>query len=211
MDKTVIAAVLAAAAIAGFLVLAFLVSWDTGDDFEPPPKPTAAELERIRDRSGFPVYWLGPSYREKELNHAEPVDGEAQAVLLSYGGPYCDSFDEDCNYDIDVLTRRGRATDTEDPDTGERFPICWKRVGRALALGCRDHDPTLVEVFTGPVLVQISHNLSDGQAHPLLDALRPMKGGALAAPKPLSCRETRQLSARLRESLPRELRGCRGS
>lgn len=210
MEKVVVISVLAAAAIVGSLVLAFLVSFDSGDEFEPPPKPTAADLERIRDDSGFPVYWLGPSYRGKELNHADPLDDEA-AVLLSYGGPYCDSFDEVCNFDIDVITSRSRAVETEDPDTGERYPICWRRVGRALALGCRDHDPTLVEVFTGSVRVQVSHNLSDGQAHPLLEALRPMKGGALAAPEPFGCRETRQISARLRTRLPAELRGCRGS
>lgn len=207
-EKAIVVAVLAAAAVVGSLVLALLASYDAGEEFGPPPKPTPAELERIRDRSGFPVYWLGPSYRGKELNAVDPVD-DVDAVILSYGGPYCDSFDEVCNYDLDVMTSRSRAPDTEDPSTGEPYPICWRRVGRALAFGCPDHDPTQVEVFTGSVRVRLHHNLDDGKAHPLLEALRPMKGGTLAAPKPFGCREMRQISARLRKRLPAQLRGCR--
>ena len=210
LDKAVIVGVLAAAAIVGGLVLVFAASYDlSGDEFDPPPKPMPADLQRLRDRSGFPVFWLGPAHGEMELNHAEPLEG-TRGVMLRYGGPYCDSFDETCNYDVDVITTPDRAISDEDPDTGERTPICWRRVGRAHAFGgCPDHDPTLVQVFTGSVLVEVRHNLTDGEAHPLVGALRPMDGGPLPKPKPLGCRETRRLSARLRRTLPAELRGCR--
>lgn len=205
------AALLGAAALALLVVVAataiYVLSWDFGDDaFEAPPPPTAADLARIRDRSGFPVYWLGPEYGRHELEHADPEPDDG-SVLLSYGGPYCDSFDEVCNYEIEVGTSPNRAVVTEDPGSGRRDPICWRRIGPAVVLGCDGRGEVTKYLFTGPVLVEVYAN-SDSPFR-VAAALRPMRGGAgLAAPRPLSCRETRQMSARLRRTLPRELRGC---
>lgn len=193
-------AVLMAIGVVALAVIAW-ASLDFGDDFDPPPDPTDREIAALREAHGDEMYWLGRTYRGKEIRHAD--FGE-----LSYGEDYCDSFDQVCSYEIDVDTFRARSTETEDPDTGERFPICWRRIGRALALGCDDGlDPSELEVFTGSVRVYVASET--GPALPIARALRPMKGGTLEAPKPFTCREMRELSKRLRRSLPGELRGCR--
>jgi hypothetical protein len=171
------------------------------EDPDPPPKPTEKQLRAIRDTPGYDVHWLGREYRGKDIGEAR---GGKESASLSYGEPYCDWMDG-CSFDIDVSTSPGRTIYTEDPDNGQRYPICWRRIGRALALAC--DDDTEVEVLTGSVRVYVHSGEDD--ALEVARALRPMKGGGLAAPEPFSCRETRKLSKRLRERLPDALRGCR--
>jgi hypothetical protein len=163
---------------------------------EPPPRPSAQDLESIRQHAKPPVFWLGLRYRGQTVTRAEPLrDGTAS---FSYGEPSC-SAGSGCIYNISVATQRDRAPITD----GQ---ICWRRLGRAWLLGCPGYEEA--EVLTGAVLVYVAA----GEPGPIqvARALKRMDAGgrsaALAKPRRFTCEEARKFPRRFRARLPDALR-----
>lgn len=179
----------------------------------PPPStvpdrpPTAAQLARIASTPTAPFFWLGPRYRDQALTRAKLTAADPPDSIFQYGTPTCKTG-VGCSYDLGVATLRDR-----EPVTTQR---CWRRLGRALVLGC--DQATALQVYTGAVEVF----LSSREVRPARAALAlrlKLRGtttgprlAGLAAPKPFTCREAKRFPPDFRTRLPLILApgACRG-
>jgi len=169
----------------------------------PPPStvpdrpPTAAQLARIRSTATTPFFWLGPRYRDQELTRATLTAADPPASIFQYGTPTCKAG-VGCSYDLGVATLRNR-----EPVTTQR---CWRRLGRALVLGC--NQASALQVYTGAVEVFLSSRTTRPTRAALALALKrrgtraSRRLSGLAAPKPFTCREAKRFPADFRAGLP---------
>lgn len=199
----------------GFLVAVALGGCGQGSEGEQPPAPpTTAELSRLVAETRPSAYWLGPRFRGITVSHTSADGG---AVGVTYGPWTCDSGCIDAG---GVWTAHRDVNDLASfdfDDAGLDPKDCWTRVARAVAvlLGC---DPDgypqelLIYSATREILVTSLYT-RDGQGEipvrAVLRGLRPLNARApwpLQRPKPLSCREFRQVDRRYRSHMPVALR-----
>jgi hypothetical protein len=162
-----------------------------------PPGP--AELRTITSTPEAPIYWLGPSYRDRNLTHAKLTADDPPDAIFQYGTPACQAG-TGCSYPLGVATVRER-----DPASEE---ACWRDLGDALVLACSGSES--LQIYTAGVEVFLQS--ADGDPLRAARALRlkTAAGGtavaALPAPRPFSCDLVKRFPDAFAAALPAVLR-----
>lgn len=157
-------------------------------------------------RHDSPVYWLGPRYEGLALHEIRiQKDGSS---TVTYGRLSCGAGDSDsCRWGLSLATEK---RDREDfPTHAERTPgmwggpICFNRLGKAIAVNCLDPDKEEGEetLLTGDMTVYVdSYDPRD------LRSLTPPRGNRPPAPSRLTCGEMKSMPRWARRKVPLHLR-----
>jgi hypothetical protein len=177
----------------------------SGPPPEPEPRPTAAVLREMR-AAPYPVYWLGPRFRGRELTAARVV---ASGAIARYGRPVCGS--ESCGYAISVISGpRGRDSFPQRGELRSHWgQICFRSLRGALLMMCPGNGEW--ELFTGQSDISITIDYRRPDELDVVHGLVPMNAAAssrrlLPPPRRLSCDEYDGLADWFVAKLPRVLR-----
>jgi hypothetical protein len=160
-------------------------------------------------RAGFPIYWLGPRYRGLALSEIRIRENGSSSV--SYGKLSCGSGESDsCAWDVSLYTSPRSREDF--PTAAERTPgmwggpICFNKIGQAVAVNCLDPDTEEGEetLLTGNESIYV--DMYDPRA---LRSLTPPRGRPPPAPIRLTCSEMEGMPRWAQRKVPANLRPTR--